>query len=79
MNAGNWIELAALILTFLGGGAAGVNKLTRVAVAIEQFGKALETLTGSFTDTSAIVQAHTAQLAAHELRLAAAEVRQARP
>lgn len=72
MNAQTWIELTALIATFLGGGAAGMSKLTRVAVAIEQFGKALETLSTAFADTNTKVQAHAAQLAAHEARLNAA-------
>lgn len=40
MNAGNWIELAALLVTVIGGGGLTalklVTRLTRIAVAVEQ-------------------------------------------
>jgi hypothetical protein len=63
MNAGNWIELAALIVTLLGGGAVGVNRVTRVAIAIEQFGKALETLGTAMAVTNTTMQAHESRIA----------------
>lgn len=71
MNSGNWIELAALIVTILGGGGIGVSKLTRVAVAIEEFGKSLVTLGSAFATTDTTVQSHTALLAVHDAQLAA--------
>lgn len=68
MNTSNWIELAALLTTVLGGGSVGVSKLTRVAVAIETFGKALE-------DLGRAVQAITATGQGHETRLSLVEAR----
>lgn len=58
----NWIELVSILLTVLGGGTIGVAKLTRIAVAAEQLGKALETLAGQQKDTAATVQAHEIRL-----------------
>lgn len=73
MNAGNWIELIALLVTILGGGGVGVSKLTRIAVTIEAAGKTLEALGKMLESADSVAAAHTAQLAVHEVRLAAAE------
>lgn len=77
MNASNWIELAALLVTILGGGGIGVSKLTRVAVAIETFGKALETLTGAVGTANATVQDHATRLALAEARITQLETQHA--
>jgi hypothetical protein len=73
VNSGNWIELAALIVTILGGGGIGVSKVTRIAVAIEALGRALETVGKTVADTSTTVAGHTTQLALHEARITAVE------
>ena len=73
MNTGNWIELAALLVTILGGGGIGVSKVTRVAVAIEQLGKAFESTGKAVSDTATTVASHTTQLAVHDHQLDAHE------
>jgi hypothetical protein len=73
VNAGNWIELAALLVTILGGGGVGVGKLTRIAVTIENAGKTLEALGKTLESADSVAAAHTAQLAVHEVRLTAVE------
>jgi hypothetical protein len=73
VNAGNWIELAALLVTILGGGGVGVSKLTRIAVTIENAGKTLEDLGRTLESVNGTTSAHAAQLAAHEARLARVE------
>ena len=71
MNAGNWIELAALMVTILGGGGIGVSRMTRVAVAIETIGKGLESLGAAAAGTSAVVAEHETRLAVHDQQISA--------
>jgi hypothetical protein len=77
VNAGNWIELAALLVTILGGGGIGVSRLTRIAVTIENAGRTLEALGKTMESLNGTAAAHTAQLAAHEARITGLE--QAKP
>ncbi len=63
MNAGNWIELAGIVVTVLGGGAIGTSKLTRIAVAAENLAKQIEGLAGQQQDTAKTVQDHEVRLA----------------
>lgn len=62
MNAGNWIELAAIVITILGGGAAGSSKLTRIAVAAEQLAEKIAAITEAQKNTAATVQDHENRL-----------------
>lgn len=62
MNASNWIQLVALIITISGGGTIGVSKLTRIAVAIEMLMKQIEGLAGVQAKTASTVQDHENRL-----------------
>jgi ribose 5-phosphate isomerase len=62
MNAQNWIEVIGLVLGGGGGGTA-VAKLTRLAVAVEQLVKQIETLATSQAKTATTVQDHEIRLA----------------
>lgn len=63
MNAGNWIELATIVVTVLGGGGVGVSKLTRIAVAVENGAKMVETIAGTVAKQGETVQDHEVRLA----------------
>lgn len=80
MNAGNWIELVALLVSILGGGAVGVSKLTRLIVAAETAGQlakdasvALGALGDALTKLGTALGATQATVQDHETRLSALE------
>ena len=79
MNAGNWIELAALLVTIIGGGGVGVSKLTRIAVTIENAGKTLEDLGRTLESVNGTTAAHAAQIAALEARITVLEKQPPKP
>lgn len=62
MNAGNYIELAGIVLTFLGGGSVGVAKLTRIAVAAENLAEQIKAITEQQKDTQTQVTDHENRL-----------------
>lgn len=62
MNAANWIAVMTPALALVGAGSAGVAKLTRMAVAIENLAKLLQA--AAQIDTN------------HEARIAALEKHQ---
>lgn len=67
----NWIELAALMVTILGGGGVGVSKLTRVAVAVENAVEAIKTVVEDVKAIEGTVNAHGVTLAEHGQQLQA--------
>lgn len=69
MTAGNWIELAGVIMTGLGliGGSGvivwkGSAKLTEISSALTQLGTALEKLGEQMAGVTGQVQEHEARL-----------------
>lgn len=69
MNAGNWIELAGVLMTGLGGlgGFAaivwkGSAKLTEISSTLTQVGKAMEALGEQMTTVAGQLQEHEARL-----------------
>lgn len=61
MNAGNWIDVIAVIIGGGGGGAA-IAKLTRLAVAVENFAEKIATVAGDVADAGKQVQDHENRL-----------------
>jgi hypothetical protein len=62
MDAGNWIELAALLVTALGGGTVGISRLTRIAVAAETLAGKIEAVTRTVAAVSTVVQEHETRI-----------------
>jgi hypothetical protein len=69
VNAGNWIELAALVVTILGGGSVGVSKLTRIVVVLETLAEQFKTSNAQQQATAQQVQNHEVRIENHETRL----------
>lgn len=61
MNASDWIAVIGL-LAGGGGAGAGIAKLTRLAVAVENFSEKIAKVAGDIASTGAQVQDHENRL-----------------